>query len=40
MVVLFVEGDMEIEIIGDLVLKFYIDIMFVMMKDFGVIVEN
>lgn len=34
------EGDMEIEIIGDLVSKPYIDITLAMMKDFGVLVEN
>lgn len=34
------EGDMEIEIIGDLVSKPYIDITLAMMKDFGVAVEN
>ncbi|MDP8033936.1 3-phosphoshikimate 1-carboxyvinyltransferase [Pasteurella atlantica] len=35
-----VEGDLEIEIIGDLVSKPYIDITLVMMKDFGVTVQN
>ncbi|MBD4936820.1 3-phosphoshikimate 1-carboxyvinyltransferase, partial [Xanthomonas citri pv. citri] len=34
------EGDMEIEIIGELVSKPYIDITLAMMKDFGVKVEN
>ncbi|QLB21478.1 3-phosphoshikimate 1-carboxyvinyltransferase [Vespertiliibacter pulmonis] len=34
------EGDMEIEIIGDLVSKPYIDITLAMMSDFGVTVEN
>ncbi|MCW9711089.1 3-phosphoshikimate 1-carboxyvinyltransferase [Avibacterium sp. 21-586] len=34
------EGDMEIEIIGDLVSKPYIDITLAMMKDFGVNVRN
>lgn len=34
------ENDMEIEIIGDLVSKPYIDITLAMMKDFGVQVEN
>ncbi|OOF47758.1 3-phosphoshikimate 1-carboxyvinyltransferase [Rodentibacter trehalosifermentans] len=34
------ENDMEIEIIGDLVSKPYIDITLAMMKDFGVEVEN
>ncbi|MFZ7188307.1 3-phosphoshikimate 1-carboxyvinyltransferase [Avibacterium avium] len=34
------EGDMEIEIIGDLVSKPYIDITLAMMKDFGVSVRN
>lgn len=34
------ENDMEIEIIGDLVSKPYIDITLAMMKDFGVNVEN
>ncbi|WGE88270.1 3-phosphoshikimate 1-carboxyvinyltransferase [Actinobacillus equuli subsp. haemolyticus] len=34
------EGDMEIEIIGELVSKPYIDITLAMMKDFGVNVEN
>ncbi|AHG75497.1 3-phosphoshikimate 1-carboxyvinyltransferase [Mannheimia varigena USDA-ARS-USMARC-1296] len=34
------ENDMEIEIIGDLVSKPYIDITLSMMKDFGVTVEN
>lgn len=34
------EGDMEIEIIGELVSKPYIDITLAMMKDFGVSVEN
>ncbi|SUB23606.1 3-phosphoshikimate 1-carboxyvinyltransferase [Avibacterium avium] len=34
------EGDMEIEIIGDLVSKPYIDITLAMMKDFGVTVRN
>ncbi|QIM63066.1 3-phosphoshikimate 1-carboxyvinyltransferase [Pasteurellaceae bacterium Orientalotternb1] len=34
------ETDMEIEIIGDLVSKPYIDITLAMMKDFGVNVEN
>ncbi|QIM66593.1 3-phosphoshikimate 1-carboxyvinyltransferase [Mannheimia granulomatis] len=34
------DGDMEIEIIGDLVSKPYIDITLAMMKDFGVLVEN
>ncbi|MFZ7260691.1 3-phosphoshikimate 1-carboxyvinyltransferase [Avibacterium avium] len=33
-------GDMEIEIIGDLVSKPYIDITLAMMKDFGVTVRN
>ncbi|MFU2090459.1 3-phosphoshikimate 1-carboxyvinyltransferase [Avibacterium avium] len=33
-------GDMEIEIIGDLVSKPYIDITLAMMKDFGVTVHN
>ncbi len=33
-------GDMEIEILGDLVSKPYIDITLAMMKDFGVTVEN
>ncbi|MDP8162328.1 3-phosphoshikimate 1-carboxyvinyltransferase [Pasteurella skyensis] len=35
-----VEGDLEIEIIGDLVSKPYIDITLAMMKDFGVRVQN
>ncbi|VEI77610.1 3-phosphoshikimate 1-carboxyvinyltransferase [Mannheimia haemolytica] len=34
------ESDMEIEIIGDLVSKPYIDITLSMMKDFGIMVEN
>lgn len=34
------EGDVEIEIIGELVSKPYIDITLAMMKDFGVKVEN
>lgn len=34
------DGDMEIEIIGELVSKPYIDITLAMMKDFGVEVEN
>ncbi|QIW16864.1 3-phosphoshikimate 1-carboxyvinyltransferase [Pasteurellaceae bacterium RH1A] len=34
------EGDMEIEIMGDLVSKPYIDITLAMMADFGVTVEN
>lgn len=34
------ESDMEIEIIGDLVSKPYIDITLSMMKDFGITVEN
>ncbi|WGE84152.1 3-phosphoshikimate 1-carboxyvinyltransferase [Actinobacillus equuli] len=34
------EGDMKIEIIGELVSKPYIDITLAMMKDFGVNVEN
>ncbi|URL07277.1 3-phosphoshikimate 1-carboxyvinyltransferase [Avibacterium sp. 21-595] len=34
------EGDMEIEIIGELVSKPYIDITLAMMKDFGVTVRN
>lgn len=34
------EGDMEIEIIGDLVSKPYIDITLSMMNDFGITVEN
>lgn len=34
------EGDMEIEIIGELVSKPYIDITLAMMKDFGVSVRN
>lgn len=34
------EGDMEIEIIGELVSKPYIDITLAMMNDFGVSVEN
>ncbi|AWW34617.1 3-phosphoshikimate 1-carboxyvinyltransferase [Mannheimia varigena] len=34
------ENDMEIEIIGDLVSKPYIDITLSMMKDFGITVEN
>ena len=34
------EGDMQIEIIGELVSKPYIDITLAMMKDFGVKVEN
>ncbi|WP_265411043.1 3-phosphoshikimate 1-carboxyvinyltransferase [Actinobacillus pleuropneumoniae] len=34
------EGDMEIEIIGELVSKPYIDITLAMMKDFGVKAEN
>lgn len=34
------EGDMEIEIIGDLVSKPYIDITLAMMQDFGVSVQN
>ncbi|QPB42801.1 3-phosphoshikimate 1-carboxyvinyltransferase [Rodentibacter haemolyticus] len=34
------ENDMEIEIVGDLVSKPYIDITLAMMKDFGVTVEN
>lgn len=34
------EGDMEIEIVGELVSKPYIDITLAMMKDFGVSVEN
>lgn len=34
------EGDMEIEIIGELVSKPYIDITLAMMKDFGVTVTN
>ncbi|QLB18919.1 3-phosphoshikimate 1-carboxyvinyltransferase [Mannheimia granulomatis] len=34
------DGDMEIEIMGDLVSKPYIDITLAMMKDFGVLVEN
>lgn len=34
------EGDMEIQIMGELVSKPYIDITLAMMKDFGVTVEN
>ena len=34
------EGDMEIQIMGELVSKPYIDITLAMMKDFGVAVEN
>ena len=34
------DGDMEIEIVGELVSKPYIDITLAMMKDFGVSVEN
>lgn len=34
------EGDMHIEIVGELVSKPYIDITLAMMKDFGVTVEN
>ncbi|MDP8098394.1 3-phosphoshikimate 1-carboxyvinyltransferase [Pasteurella atlantica] len=35
-----IEGDLEIEIIGDLVSKPYIDITLAMMKDFGIRVQN